>query len=80
MKQQIENIIKENLPEKKEITCDLPHIIKMCEKCEDDTIFNQVLSQINTSLIADEVLKYWWKRLEKNLKNMNQPMKVKIRQ
>lgn len=69
MKQQIENIIKENLPEKKEITCDLPHIIKMCEKCEDDTIFNQALSQINTSLIADEVLKVVVEEIREEIKN-----------
>lgn len=52
MKQQIEEIIKKNLPEKMEQT-----------KEESDTEwflaygFNQALSQINPSLIADEVLK-----------------------
>ena len=55
MKQQIENIIKENLPEKIEI---YPiNVEKQDEKWNYLNGFNQALSQINTSLIADEVLK-----------------------
>jgi len=55
MKQQIENIIKENLPEKTEI---YPiNVEKQDEKWNYLNGFNQALSQINTSLIADEVLK-----------------------
>ena len=72
MKQQIENIIKENLPEKKEhreFECNGAHNGKGCYEdwCDVETCiskdamtckgFNQALSQINTSLIADEVLK-----------------------
>lgn len=50
MNKDIENIIKRNLPEKKE---------EFAEGFNDGEtkIFNQALSQINTSLIADEVLK-----------------------
>lgn len=70
MHETIENTIKKNLPEKKEITCDLPDIIKMCKKCEDDTIFNQALSQINTSLIADEVLKVVVEKIKEELENI----------
>lgn len=67
MKQEIEEIIKKNLPEKKEpiahqIPC--PDNMPGCcvYHCEyrlsnEDKSFNQALSQINTSLIADEVLR-----------------------
>ena len=49
MKQEIEQIIKNNLPEKKG---------KYSQYNESATFgFNQALSQINTSLITDEVLK-----------------------
>lgn len=62
MKQDIENIIKKNLPEPAK------GIEKVIENTEQDRIynllnenmiigFNQALSQIDTSLIADEVLK-----------------------
>jgi hypothetical protein len=59
MKQDIENIIKKNLPEIRK------HIHgKECEnyeECEKFSLFERAsenaLSQINTSLIADEVLK-----------------------
>ena len=75
MKQQIENIIKKNLPEKKEETMETecPHCKGKPQTVKDDCLychcgiqaglldenigFNQALSQINTSLIADEVLK-----------------------
>lgn len=54
MKQDIENIIKKNLPEKKE------KVYRSDGKTElfvtSNFHFNQALSQINTSLIADEVL------------------------
>lgn len=53
MKQQIENIIKENLPEKKENTDNKYDIYSEQRRLG----FNQALSQIDTSLIADEVLK-----------------------
>ena len=59
MKQQIEEIIKKNLPEKMEQT-----------KEESDTEwflaygFNQALSQIDTKLIADEVLKVVVEKIE----------------
>lgn len=59
MKQDIENIIKKNLPEKKEMTMiltstgrDLPEEYKV-----PNTEWNDCLSQIDPSLIADEVLK-----------------------
>lgn len=55
MKQQIENIIKKNLPEKKE------KVYRSDGKTElfitSNFHFNQALSQIPISLIADEVLK-----------------------
>lgn len=55
MKQDIENIIKKNLPEKNEI---YPiNVEKQDEKWNYLNGFNQALSQINTSLMADEVLK-----------------------
>ena len=65
MKQQIENIIKENLPEKKEAGLYTTSkatggdIINYNREDNDDKRegFNQALSQIDTSLIADEVLK-----------------------
>lgn len=50
MKIQIEEIIKKNLPEKKEMK-------GITDYFDSDGGFNQALSQINTSLIADEVLK-----------------------
>jgi hypothetical protein len=49
IKEQLEEVIRKNLPEKKEITH--PQFA-LWEKG-----FNQAISQINTSLIADEVLK-----------------------
>ena len=47
MKQDIENTIKKNLPENKH---------SMIKRMYDNG-FDEALSQINTSLIADEVLK-----------------------
>ena len=55
MNQDIENIIKSNLPEKK--VCNGDDYLKK-------EGFNQALSQINTSLIADEVLKVVEKPIE----------------
>lgn len=56
MKQEIEQIIKNNLPEKKG---------KYSQYNESATFgFNQALSQINTSLIADEVLKVVVEKIE----------------
>lgn len=53
MKQEIEQIIKKNLPDKLETEmCENP-----CDSCLKGDGFNIALSQINTSLIADEVLK-----------------------
>lgn len=65
MKQDIENIIKKNLPEKKEYDWSKDEHTKTCKDgctycCNADgmiTGFNQAISKINTSLIADEVLK-----------------------
>jgi hypothetical protein len=70
MKQDIENIIKKNLPEKKEENKALSdgtnqEIEFLFRNCDIGVIaqhyrnvgFNQALSKINTSLIADEVLK-----------------------
>jgi hypothetical protein len=55
MKQIIENIIKKNLPAKQEI---YPiNVEKQDEKWNYLNGFNQALSEINISLIADEVLK-----------------------
>lgn len=63
MKQQIENIIKKNLPEENEI---YPiNVEKQDEKWNYLNGFNQALSQINTSLIADEVLKVVITEIEK---------------
>ena len=62
MKQEIEQIIKNNLPEKKEnpknkcINAE-NHLFGRCFSCEKNNGFNDCLAQINTSLIADEVLK-----------------------
>jgi uncharacterized protein YktB (UPF0637 family) len=69
MKQDIENIIKKNLPEPAK------GIEKVIENTEQDRIynllnenmvigFNQSLSQIDTSLIADEVLKVVVEKIE----------------
>jgi hypothetical protein len=61
MKDTIKQIIESNLPEKKEITkC------RMGDYYEDENWagFNQALSQINTSLIADEVLKVVVEKIE----------------
>lgn len=62
MKQQIEDIVKKNLPENKKLNDD-------AEEFERGIPigFNQALSQINTSLIADEVLKVVKQTLEENL-------------
>lgn len=70
MKQEIENIIKKNLPEKTPFCsklCQNRNGLDYCGTCEQaweycscsarNTGFNKALSQINTSLIADEVLK-----------------------
>lgn len=62
MHEQIEEIIKKNLPEKKEIIPIQyePNPINTKIAYHEQTLrfgFNQALSQINTSLIADEVLK-----------------------
>jgi hypothetical protein len=73
MKQDIENIIRTNLPENKLFNGD-DEVEYICE-CEG---FNQALSQINTSLIADEVLKVVVEKIEglyKEEKNVNEFMK-----
>lgn len=61
MNQQIEEIIKKNLPEKRELKecgkCNSCEMMMACEVLYADRQFNQALSQINTSLIADEVLR-----------------------
>jgi hypothetical protein len=54
MKQQPEEVIKKNLPEKNNGT----------ELSDFARGFNQALSQINTSLIADEVLKIVIRKIE----------------
>ena len=52
MKDTIKQIIESNLPEKKKENYLSPDI-----RIDEQNGFNQALSQINTSLIADEVLK-----------------------
>lgn len=66
MKQEIEQIIKNNLPEKKG---------KYSQYNESATFgFNQALSQINTSLIADEVRKVVVEEIEELYKLTNYPL------
>lgn len=60
MKQQIENIIKKNLPEERN---EYDFGIQDPAYAEQEG-FNQALSQINTSLIADEVLKVVVEKIE----------------
>lgn len=62
MKKQIEEIIKKNLPEKMEQTIEESDIEWFLAYG-----FNQALSKINTSLIADEVLNVVEQTLEENL-------------
>jgi Na+-translocating ferredoxin:NAD+ oxidoreductase RnfC subunit len=61
IKEQLEEVIKKNLPEKRELKecgkCNACEMMMACEVLYADRQFNQALSQINTSLIADEVLK-----------------------
>ena len=59
IKEQLEEVIKKNLPEKKEIEEGENGLCKCSEYYYECNCvgFNQALSQINTSLIADEVLK-----------------------
>ena len=60
MKQQIENIIKKNLPEKKEEKQDFKNVVEMAEYEQMKEYFdgfNDCLDNIDTSLLADEVLK-----------------------
>jgi len=66
MNKEIENIIKKNLPEERtEKKSHTPNCLRgtdkynhaYCEISVEDEGFNQALSQINPSLIADEVLK-----------------------
>lgn len=70
MKQEIEQIIRKNLPEKKEnpknkcINAE-NHSFGRCFSCEKNNGFNDCLDEINTSLIADEVLKVVVEKLEK---------------
>lgn len=66
IKQQLKEVIKKNLPEKKEAGLYITSkatggdIINYNREDNDDKRdgFNQAISQINTSLIADEVLKF----------------------
>jgi len=61
IKEQLEEVIKKNLPEKKEV----PRIDGKWLTLDDrNDGFNQALSQINTSLIADEVLKVVVEKIE----------------
>lgn len=79
MKQEIEQIIKKNLPEKKVGYCKLHSFTGseadrgMCEDCAMEELehssFNQALSSIDTSLIADEVLKVVKLEIEKKYPN-----------
>jgi hypothetical protein len=59
MNQDIENIIKKNLPEKKKVIANMLQDDELYNEKGMDGVkgFNQALSQIDTSLIADEVLK-----------------------
>jgi len=63
MKQDIENIIKKNLPENKTSDNDEDFYIDY----EENKGFNQALSQINPSLIADEVLKVVVEKIQEEL-------------
>ena len=71
-KKEIENIIKKNLPEKKEQP---QYGLDNYEHFEADQTFgfNQALSQINTSLIADEVLKVIVEKIEHHFYGANDP-------
>lgn len=59
MKQQIENIIKKNLPKIQEHICGFNDGECVCN------CFQEALSQIDTALIADEVLKVIEEKTEK---------------
>lgn len=63
MNKDIENIIKKNLPEKKKENYLSPDI-----RIDEQNGFNQALYQINTTLIADEVLKVVVEKIEKEFK------------
>ena len=60
IKEQLEEVIKKNLPEKKEGSLKISQgnpTDGYSHKTEREKGFNQAISQIDTSLIADEVLK-----------------------
>lgn len=59
MHKTIENIIRTNLPEKKKVIVNMLQDDELYNERGMDGVkgFNQALSQINPSLIADEVLK-----------------------
>ena len=78
MYQELKNKIIENLPEEKiEKKIHTPNCLRGTDKynhayCEisiEDDGFNQALSQINTSLIADEVLKVVVEKITKDIKS-----------
>ena len=67
-KQQIEEVIKKNLPERKDGSLKIPQgnpIDGYSSKTEREKGFNQAISQIDTSLIADEVLKVVVEKIRK---------------
>ena len=46
----IPDIVKELMGEEEKITCDLPQIVKMCDKCEESIIRNALRQEIITNL------------------------------
>jgi hypothetical protein len=68
IKEQLEEVIKKNLPEKRELKecgkCNACEMMMACEVLYADRQFNQAISQINTTLIADEVLKVVVEKIE----------------
>lgn len=67
MKQDIENIIKKNLPEKTDERKVATFGGWQAETYGEKMLVNAVLDQINTSLIADEVLKVVVETLRNNI-------------
>ena len=73
MHEQIENIIKKNLPDDRG-TKNYTSSHEAIMNSDRDYGFNQALSQINTSLIADEVLKV----VVEKIKEMNNFRQAKV--
>ena len=76
MKQQIENIIKKNLPEKTDERRVATFGEWEAETYEEKMLVNAVLDQINISKIADEVLKVVVEKIEKLRKTKTFPQQL----